>query len=437
MTPHVVIIGGGFGGLEVAKALRDAPVQITLVDRRNHHLFQPLLYQVASAGLSPADIAYPIRSILRTQRNATVLWAEVQAFEPERKVVKLVDRELTYDYLVVATGATHSYFSHPEWEPLAPGLKTIEDAVEIRRRVLTAFECAERETDETRRNAWLTFVVIGGGATGVEVAGALAEIAHHALRADFRHVDPQHAKVLLIEGGPRLLPAFSAESGAAALRQLQALGVTVRLQAKVEKLDDEYVYLADERIAAHTKVWAAGVAAPPVLRSLGGPVDRAGRVLVTPELAVPGHREIYVIGDAAAVVCDGKPVPGVAPAAMQMGRYVAQRIVAAARSEAAPAPFEYFDKGSMATVGRSSAVVELGRMRLSGLLAWLAWLFVHIMYLVGFRNRLSVMFQWAWAYVTFQRGARLITGGEPRNARLLVAPADAAQATSDGEKHAS
>ncbi len=430
MIPHVVVVGGGFGGLEVCKALRKAPVRITLIDRRNHHLFQPLLYQVATAGLSPADIAYPIRSILRSQKNVTVLWAEAQRFDADRKVVKLVDRELAYDYLVIAAGANHSYFAHPEWEPLAPGLKTLEDAVEIRRRVLTAFECAERETDEARRNAWLTFVVIGGGATGVEVAGALAEIAHHALKADFRNIDPAHAKVMLIEGGPRLLPAFSESSGAAALAQLRHLGVTVMLNAKVGQLDDEFVHLETEKIAAHTKVWAAGVAAPRVLETLGCPLDRAGRVKVTPELAVPGHREVYVIGDAAAVLSDGKPVPGVAPAAMQMGRYVARRILRAVRNEADPEPFDYFDKGSMATVGRSSAVVEFRKLRLSGLVAWLAWLFIHILYLVGFRNRLSVMFQWAWAYLTFQRGARLITGGEPRNAKLLVASDQPAKPTS-------
>jgi len=407
---RVVIIGGGFGGLRTARALRRAPVALTLLDRRNHHLFQPLLYQVASAALNPSDIAAPIRRILRRQKNVTVLLAEAQTIDPAARRVTLDDGEIDYDFLVVATGATHSYFGHDEWEPFAPGLKTIDDALEIRRRVLFAFEAAERESDLAHRRVWLNFVVIGGGPTGVELAGAFAEIAFHALDRDFRHIDPTAAKVVLLEGGDRVLPAFSPQSSASALAQLRELGVEVRLGAMVTAIDAGGVSVGAEHIAAATTVWAAGVTASPLVRSLGAPLDRAGRVLVNPDLSVPEHPEIFVIGDVAAVTGhDGRPVPGVAPAAMQAGDHVARTILR--RLEGRPSEaFRYRDKGSLATVGRSKAVADIGRVRLSGWVAWLTWLVIHIAYLIGFRNRILVLFEWAWAFLTYQRGARLITG---------------------------
>ncbi len=409
--PHVVILGGGFGGLHAAKALKRAPVRVTLADRRNHHLFQPLLYQVATAALNPADIASPIRSILRDQKNTTVILAEAASIDVPGKRVVLTDGELPYDYLIVATGATHSYFGHPEWSAPAPGLKTIEDALEIRRRVLLAYEEAERETDAALRREWLTFVIVGGGATGVEMAGALAEISRQALFRDFRHIDPRSARVILVEGSDRVLPGFELKLSQSAREQLERLGVDVWTGTRVTNIDDRGVSLGDERIAARTVVWAAGVQASPVVRSLGAPLDRAGRVLVTPNLTVPGHDEISVIGDLAALEQDGKPVPGVSPAAMQEGRHAARNIVRTIRGEPLQA-FRYFDKGSFATIGRGAAVGALrGGLSLTGFIAWVAWMAIHIFFLIGFRHRVLVMLQWAYSYLTFRRGARLITGG--------------------------
>ena len=419
---RVVIIGGGFGGLHAAQALDDAPVEVTLIDRRNHHVFQPLLYQVATAGLNPADIAYPIRSVLRRQKNVTVLLGEVTEIDKAARVVHFAEGSLPYDLLVVAAGATHSYFGHDDWEKFAPGLKTIEDATEVRARLLYAFEAAEREPDPVRRRAWLTFVVIGGGATGVEIAGALAEVAKLALAADFRRIDPTQARVLLVEGGPRILGTYPEKLQQSAREQLEELGVEVHTGAQVTGIDDSGVTLAaplggtssdgTNRIASYTKVWGAGVKASPLGKLLGAPTDRAGRVLVTPTLRLPDHPEIYVIGDLASLTSNGKPVPGVAPAAMQMGDYTADSI----RRHVDPTadhhdePFAYVDKGSLATIGRKRAVADLpGNLQLSGFLAWAAWLFIHIIFLIGFRNRILVLVEWFWAYITFQRGARLIT----------------------------
>ncbi|PWK83919.1 NAD(P)/FAD-dependent oxidoreductase [Fulvimonas soli] len=411
---HVVILGGGFGGLAAARALAGAPVRVTLVDRRNHHLFQPLLYQVATAGLSAPSIAAPLRHILRRQANATVLLDEVVGVEPDRRRVRLAQGPLDYDYLVVATGATHAYFGHDDWAPHAPGLKTLDDAFEIRRRVLLAFEQAEREDDPARRQPWLDFVVVGGGATGVELAGTLAEIARHTLPREFRRADPRRAEVLLVEAGPRLLPAFDPALSEKARRQLEALGVRVRTGAAVTAVDARGVTLGGERVEARTVLWAAGVAASPVGRMLGAPCDRAGRVQVMPDLSLPGHPEVFVIGDLASVARpDGRPVPGVAPAAKQMGRYVAARIRARLRGEAAAQPFRYRDQGTLATIGRMAAVAQFGRVKLSGLPAWWVWLLAHAYFLIGFRNRLVVLLDWAWSYWTYQRHARVVAEGPP------------------------
>ena len=411
--PLVVILGGGFGGLAAARVLGGAPVQVLLLDRRNHHLFQPLLYQVATAGLSPAEIAAPIRRILWRQRNTTVLLAEAEAIEAGGKRVRLVDGEVPYDRLVVATGAAHSYFGHDEWEPFAPGLKTLDDALEIRRRVLLAYEAAEREPDAERRRQWLTFVVVGGGATGVEMAGAFAEIARHSLARDFRRIDPRTARVVLVEAGPRILPTYPEGLSEDAVRQLEALGVQVWRGAAVTAIDAEGVQLGAERLAARTVVWAAGVEASPLARSLGVPLDRAGRVPVAADLTVPGHPDVFVVGDLAAVEHDGRPVPGVAPAAVQMGAHAAANLLRSLRGEPLR-PFRYRDKGSLATIGRSRAVAVLGRrLTLTGFPAWAAWLAVHIFFLIGFRNRLVVLFTWAWAWLTYQRSARLIVGRGP------------------------
>jgi NADH dehydrogenase len=409
-APQVVILGGGFGGLAAARGLRRAPVRVLLLDQRNHHLFQPLLYQVATAGLSPAEIASPIRRILRRQENATVLLAHATAIDAERKRVLLADGEVAYDHLVVATGATHSYFGHDEWARFAPGLKTLDDALEIRRRALVAFEYAEREPDAEKRRQWLTFVVIGGGPTGVEMAGAFAEIARHSLARDFRRIDPRTARVILVEAGPRILSAYPSALSDKAARQLEALGVQVWTGAAVTSVDAEGVELGKERLAAGTVVWAAGVAASPLARTLNAPLDRAGRVKVAPDLTVPGRPEIQVIGDLASIEYRGQPVPGVAPAAMQMGTHAAANIVSALRGEPLQ-PFRYRDKGSLATIGRSRAVAVIGALKLSGFVAWAAWLLIHIFFLIGFRNRFVVLFNWAWAYLTFQRSARLIVGG--------------------------
>ena len=410
--PRVVIVGGGFGGLYAARALRRAPVDLTVVDRRNHHVFQPLLYQVAMAALSPGDIASPIRWILRRQKNVDVILAEATGFDLAANRLILKDGVLDYDYLIVASGATHAYFGHDDWRRTAPGLKTLEDALEIRRRVLIAFERAERETDPARRAAELTFVFIGGGPTGVEMAGALAEIARHSLARDFRHFDPGSARIVLIEGGPAILSAFPEDLQRAAMKDLQRLGVTVRTNSIVTNVSPGVVSIGSESIRAETVLWAAGVAASPLGAALGAPLDRAGRVKVLPDLTIPGTPNVFVIGDLATLAGDdGRPLPGVAQVAIQMGKHAVHNILRAIEHQPLR-PFHYHDLGNMATIGRASAIADFGRFRLSGLLAWLAWLFVHILNLIGFRNRLVVLVQWAWAYFTYQRGIRLIAGGD-------------------------
>ena len=408
--PHVVIVGGGFGGLYAARGLQHVPVRITMVDRRNYHLFQPLLYQVATAALNPSDIAAPIRSVLRHQKNASVILAEVTSVDPVARRLTLVDGELSYDYLVLATGATHSYFGHPEWEQHAPGLKTIEDALEIRKRVLLAFEAAEREPDPGRRAEWLTFVIIGGGPTGVELAGALSEIARQTMIRDFRTFDPSSARVILIEGLPRVLPPYPESLSESAARQLRRLGVEVMTGARVTAVDGHSVQIGEQRIATRTVLWGAGVQASALAQTLGTPLDRAGRVEVDANLNLPGHPEVFVIGDlASSKQGNGTLVPGVAPAAIQAGQYAARQIVEMVTHGKRKA-FRYRDKGSLATIGRASGVADFGPLRLSGFPAWFAWLAVHIFFLIGFRNRFLVISQWAWAYLTYQRGARLITG---------------------------
>lgn len=413
--PRVVIIGGGFGGLSAARALRRAPVDVTILDRRNHHVFQPLLYQVAMAVLSPGDIASPIRWILRHQRNVEVLLGEVSRVDTAGQMVHLADgAEVRYDYLVVAAGATHAYFGHDDWRPHAPGLKTLEDALEMRRRVLLAFERAERETDPVRRRALLTFVIVGGGPTGVELAGALAEITRQSLAKDFRHFDPSSSTIILIEGGAVVLPPFPEPLRAAARHDLERLGVEVRTSTLVTGIGAGFVDAGETRIEAATVLWAAGVAAAPIGATLGAPVDRVGRVLVQPDLTISGHPEVFVIGDLASLAgVDGRPHPGVAQVAMQMGSHAARNIVRATEGQPLR-PFLYRDLGDMATIGRASAVADFGWLQLKGWIGWLAWLFVHLMNLVGFRNRLVVMVQWAWAYFSYQRAIRLITGSAPK-----------------------
>ena len=426
--PHVVIVGGGFGGLSAAATLKDAPVLVTLIDRRNYHLFQPLLYQVATAALSPADIASPIRSILRRQRNTSVLLGQVTGVDVERKLVLLGEERIPYDYLVIATGARHAYFNHDEWERFAPGLKKIEDATDIRRRVLLAFEHAEACASEAERARLLTFIVIGAGPTGVEMAGALAELAKKALARDFRRIDPRLARVVLIEAGLRVLPAFPEKLAARAERSLEKLGVEVRHGTPVSRCDDEGVVLGADRIAAGTVIWAAGVMASPAAKWLGAEKDHVGRVLVAPDLTIPGHEEIFVVGDTAHVPgMDGVPLPGIAPVAKQQGAYVARVIAARARGKAAPPPFRYRHFGSMATLGRKSAIADFGAVRVSGFVAWLLWGLVHVYFLIGFRNRFAVMMNWLWAYVTFDRGARLITGAENAESRARVGLTDTAR----------
>ncbi|MEJ2502635.1 MAG: NAD(P)/FAD-dependent oxidoreductase [Gemmatimonadota bacterium] len=410
--PHVVILGGGFGGLYCARALARAPVEITLIDRRNYHLFQPLLYQVATASLSPADIASPIRAILKRQRNREVWLGEAVDIDTGAHTVRLQDGEVGFDYLVVATGVTHDYFGNDEWADHAPGLKTVDDALEIRRRFLLAFEAAEREADPDARRRLLTFVIVGAGPTGVELAGAMAEIARQAMPRDFRFIDTTAARIILVEGADRVLPPYPPDLSESARRQLEHLGVEVRTDSLVTDLDAHGVRIGDQAIPAGNVFWAAGVAASPLGESLGAPVDRAGRVHVEPDCSLPDHREVFVVGDLAHFEQDGAPLPGVAQVAIQGGRHVARVIRADLHDRQRPA-FHYRDLGNLATVGRNAAVADFGRLRFGGYLAWLVWVFVHILNLIGFRNRILVMIQWAWAWFTYQRGIRLITGFPP------------------------
>jgi len=411
-VPRVLIVGGGFGGLYAARAFKTAPVDVTVVDRRNHHVFQPLLYQVATAALSPGDIASPIRWILRHQANVEVLLGEVVRIDPAARTAHLADgASLVYDYAIVSAGATHAYFGHDDWRPFAPGLKTLEDALEMRRRVLLAFERAERESDPERRVRELTFVIVGGGPTGVELAGALAEIARKSLAHDFRHFDPGSAKIILVEAGPSVLATFPGPLRAAAQRDLVRLGVDVRVGTLVTKVGPGFVDAAGTRIEAETILWAAGVAASPLGATLGAPIDRAGRVLVEPDLTIPGHPNLFVIGDLASLKGeDGTPLPGVAQVAMQMGAHAAHNVMRAIRGQPLQ-PFRYRDYANMATIGRASAVGDFHWIQVKGFVGWVAWLFVHIFNLIGFRNRIVVMVQWAWAYFSYQRAIRLITGG--------------------------
>jgi len=409
--PHVVIVGAGFGGLFAAQALARVDADVTVVDRHNYHLFQPLLYQVATAGLPPSDVAWPIRSILRRQRNATVLLGEVTAVDAARRVVEVGDRSLPFDYLVVATGSTHSYFGHDDWQPYAPGLKSIDDATTIRRRILRAFEAAEMEVDAARRDRLLRFVIVGAGPTGVELAGTIAELARFTLAADFRRIDPRSAKIVLVEAGPRVLAAFKEPQSNYALRSLARLGVEVRVNAAVTACDETGVSIGAEHLDSATVIWAAGVAASPAGRWLGAPTDRAGRVLVQADLSTGGN--VFVVGDAASLTLpDGRRVPGVAPAAKQQGRYVAKVITARIAGRAAPTPFAYRDPGNLATIGRKCAVIEFPLVTLRGFVAWWIWGIAHIYFLVGVPSPVLVSFRWLWEYLTYGRGARLITGNE-------------------------
>ena len=434
MTAHVVIIGGGFGGLSAARRLARGPVRITLIDRQNHHLFQPLLYQVATAGLSPADIASPIRSLLARYENVEVRMCEVTGVDLAGKRVHLRDGEdVPYDALVVAAGVRHAYFGHDAWEADAPGLKTIDDALEIRRRVLSAFEDAETEADPAVRDALLTFVVVGAGPTGVELAGAIAELARFTVARDFRAFDPRKARVVLVEAGPRMLAAFDEKLSDSARRALEKLGVEVRLSTRVTDVRADGVQLGDAFLPARTVLWAAGVQGPPLARALGAELDRSGRVKVQPDLTIPGHPDAYVVGDLASFEVEGGgTLPGLAPVANQQGAHAAENILSALNGQPR-LPFRYLDKGIMATVGRAVGIAQTGRLKLSGFLGWLAWLFIHILFLVGFRNRLLVMIQWTWAWFTYGRGARLITGVTPpphQAPATLEAPAKSAERTS-------
>jgi NADH dehydrogenase len=417
MNPHVVILGCGFGGLFAARALRNAPLDITVLDRTNHHLFQPLLYQVATAGLAAPAVAEPIRRILARQKNATVLYGEAQRVDLAAKQVVLENGEqIPYDRLILATGARDSYFGHDDWAAHAPGLKTLDDAFAIRRRVLLAYEHAERETDAAKRAAWLTFVVIGAGATGVEMAGTLAEIARHTLKGEFRRFDPRNARVVLVEATDRVLPPYTPDLSERARLQLERLGVTVWLGRRVTGIDGRGVQLGGDRLEASTVIWCAGVAASPIGATLGVPLDRAGRVIVEPDLSVPGHPEVQVVGDLALLASHQPPIPGVAPAAKQMGRHAARNILRALEDKP-PLPYRYRDYGQLATIGRSSAVAMFGRVHIWGWLAWVAWLTAHIYFLIGFRNRLVVLIDWAWAYWTSERSARIVVGpgGRPES----------------------
>jgi NADH dehydrogenase len=412
--PKVVIVGAGFGGLEAAKALSRVAVDVIVIDRQNHHCFQPLLYQVATAALSPAEIAWPIRHILRQQRNATVLMAQVSGIDLAGRRVQTGAGPISYDYLVIATGATHSYFGHDDWIDFAPGLKRIEDATRIRRSILLAFEQAELAHDDAERQRLLTFVIVGGGATGVEMAGAIAEIARQTLAKDFRRIDPRSSRIILLEAGPRLLPTLPEDLSRYAERTLTRMGVDVRTSTRVTNCDRRGVDLDRGRIDASTVIWAAGVVASPAARWLGAEHDYAGRVLVRPDLSIPDHPEVFVIGDAASVHDDaGEPVPGVAPAAKQMGRYVGRVIAARVDDTPSPPPFRYRSFGDLATIGRRAAVVNFGYLRLKGFVGWLFWSLVHIYFLIGVKNRFIVAFTWLWDYLTFHRGARLITEVPP------------------------
>lgn len=415
-SPRIVIIGAGFGGMQAAIGLRNANAQVTVIDRWNHHLFQPLLYQVATGGLSPADIATPVRNILRKQKNTMVLMEEVTGIDRPMKEVITEKMRIPYDYLVVATGAETSYFGNNEWAKHAHGLKSIEDARLIREEILRAFENAEEEPDPTKRRELLTFVVIGGGPTGVEMAGAIAELAHHVLRDEFRRIDPDAARIILIEGGPRILSTFDEELSRHALEDLHKLGVEVQMQTKVTAINAHSVTIGDERIEAATVVWAAGVRASKAAEWLGVTPDKGGRVQVTPSLTLDDDENIFVIGDTANVTGkNGKPLPGVSPVAMQEGRYVAKAILTKLQGEVYAKPFRYWDKGVMATIGRSRAIAKIGRFKFTGFPAWLVWTFVHVLYLIGFRNRFIVMFEWIWAYFTYQRGVRIITADTKTN----------------------
>lgn len=407
--PRIIVVGAGFGGLETVRALRHVAADITVIDRKNHHCFQPLLYQVATAALSPAEIAWPIRHILRAQKNTTVLMEEVLGVDPARKVLITNFGEMGFDYLVLATGAQHSYFGHEDWEPFAPGLKRIDDATRIRRKILVAFEKAEIATDTETQRRLLTFVIVGGGATGVELAGAIAEIARQTLAMDFRRIDPRNARIVLVEAGPRLLPAFAPEQSDYVRQVLTKAGVTVMTDTMVTKCDIGGVDLGSQRLPAATIVWAAGVMASPAAKWLGAVADRAGRAKVNPDLSVPGHPDIFVIGDASVMDSKGKPVPGIAPAAKQMGHYVGDLIAARIAGRETGNPFRYMHLGDLATIGRRAAVVQLGRFRLRGYVGWWFWGIAHIYFLIGIRNRFIVAFSWLWSYLTFQRGARLIT----------------------------
>jgi NADH dehydrogenase len=407
--PHVVIVGAGFGGLNVAKSLRKAPVRVTVIDQNNFHLFQPLLYQVATAGLSPADIAVPIRSILRKQSNTECLLDEVVGVDATKQQVHLKNRSISYDYLVLATGSSYTYFGNDRWATFAPGLKTISDATRIRRQILSAFEAAEQESSPDQRAALLRIVIVGGGPTGVELAGAIAELSYRAIAKDFRHIDPQATEIILIEAGQRILAAFPPELSRAAEEELRRLRVRVKTGVRVQDIDPTGVKLKDERIPARTVIWAAGVVSSPAGKWLGAEMDRSGKVKVEGDLSVPKHPNVFVIGDSCSYIQDGKPLPGVAPVAMQMGKYVADVIRLRVRdNHEVPPPFHYWDKGNLATVGRRFAVADIGRFKLSGMIAWFTWLIVHIFYLIGFRNRVAVVLEWIWMYVTFGRGARLI-----------------------------
>jgi NADH dehydrogenase len=406
-SPHVVIVGAGFAGLRAANALRKAPVRVTVIDRTNHHLFQPLLYQVATGALSYADIAAPIRRVLRDQRNAEVLQGDVTGVDVPGKRVILADGEVPYDFLILAAGATHSYFGHDDWARFAPGLKGLQDAMEIRRRVFSAFEVAERETDEARRRTCMTFVVIGAGPTGVELSGTLAEVSRTTLAHEFRHIDPRHARVVLVEGGPRILAAFVEPLSADARRQLESLGVEVQTGRHVTGIDSEGVAIGPDRIEARTVLWAAGVAASPLARSLGVPLDKSGRVIVGPDLTIPGRDDVFVIGDLSHFEQGGALVPGVAPAAMQQGDHAARNILSSMRGQPRK-PFRYVDKGMLATIGRRRAVAHVGPIKASGLPAWLMWLFIHILFLIGFRRKLTVFLAWTWSFLAYDRGSRVI-----------------------------